>query len=95
MREEDTQTESLVELGPSRMEMNYYIDLARGTGQHFVLVACVHEGKDRFAIARVLSTKDKCNVEPLALLLNEADVVLLRGKDGELLPTEHAKSNIN
>jgi hypothetical protein len=70
---------------PSRREFDYYNKLLDG---ELALVSCKFEGKDRFAVARVRTVNGKQVVEPLAVVLNEADVIWLRTASGDLLPIE-------
>lgn len=94
MTNEEKVKDELVELAPSRKEMQGYSQLSGSRGQ-LVLVACTFEGRDRYAIARLEKKGKDMTVEPLALMLNEKDIIHLRQSNGQLLPTAESELLIN
>jgi hypothetical protein len=95
MTDDEKIDETLVELSPSRREVQSYTELAGHHRGQLVLISCTFEGKDRFAIARLEKRSEGLKAEPLALVLNEKDIIHLRGQDGSLLPTEESELLIN
>jgi len=71
---------------PSSQELRAYGSVIEGGPGDLVLAGCVFEGRNRFAIARVVRIKGKMAVDVLAVVLNETDSVLLKSVSGDVLP---------
>jgi hypothetical protein len=93
--DEDTLSGLLVEPQPSRKELDGYGHLAGYRTAQFVLVPCTFEGKDRWAIAKLDKGGAGALLAPMAIVLNEKDIIHIRQSDGTLLPTAESELLIN
>ena len=90
--------ESVFQHTPSPAEYASFCTLAESDVTSLALTSCMFQGKERFAVVRVIQNKKQTKVQPLALLLHEADFVELQFQEKDkkyIVPPAHLVNTIN
>lgn len=76
------------ETTPSKAEYNSLHSLIAAGPADLVLVLCLVNGEERFAVAKVRVVEGKTKFYPLAIAIKETDAVFIKNHDGDLLEVE-------
>jgi hypothetical protein len=71
---------------PSSSEMGNFALLLSSDTAKLVLTSCIFEGKPRFAVALLEKVDGEMVAQPLAIILNGNDSLMMLLESGEVLP---------